>query len=92
MRLSYPKSDPMNYTAKILLNSLYGRFGMDGNFNTSKIIDKKEFNKLLKSNYDIDNITELGNKFLVSYNENPNYLKYDYDINKKDHNINISLT
>jgi hypothetical protein len=82
----------MNYTAKILLNSLYGRFGMDGNFNTSKIIDKKEFNKLLKSNYDIDNITELGNKFLVSYNENLNYLKYDYDINKKDHNINISLT
>jgi DNA polymerase type B, organellar and viral len=24
LRLNYPKSDPMNYTAKILLNSLYG--------------------------------------------------------------------
>jgi len=25
LRLNYPKTDPMNYTAKILLNSLYGK-------------------------------------------------------------------
>jgi hypothetical protein len=31
-RLNYPSTDPLNYIAKILLNSLYGRFGMDDNF------------------------------------------------------------
>jgi len=29
LRLKYNKSDPLNFTAKLLLNSLYGRFGMD---------------------------------------------------------------
>ena len=29
LRQQYPKTDPMNFIAKILLNSLYGRFGMD---------------------------------------------------------------
>ena len=32
LRLSYPKTDTMNMTAKLLLNSLYGRFGMDDAF------------------------------------------------------------
>jgi hypothetical protein len=27
LRLKYPKSDPMNLVCKLLLNSLYGRFG-----------------------------------------------------------------
>jgi len=38
--MNYPKSDPMNYLAKILLNSLYGRFGMDDNFTEVNIIHK----------------------------------------------------
>jgi hypothetical protein len=29
LRLTYPKSNPMNYIAKILMNSLYGRFGLN---------------------------------------------------------------
>jgi hypothetical protein len=32
LRTSNPKSHPMNYIAKILLNSLYGRFGMTDHF------------------------------------------------------------
>ena len=32
LRTSYPKSQPMNYIGKILLNSLYGRFGMTDHF------------------------------------------------------------
>src|SRR5450755_4086542 len=39
-RLNYPKSDPMNFIAKILLNSLYGRFGMNDNFSEINIIHK----------------------------------------------------
>jgi hypothetical protein len=41
LRLEYPKSDPMNFIAKILLNSLYGRFGMNGDFDSINIIPKK---------------------------------------------------
>jgi hypothetical protein len=33
LRLTKPKTDPMNYIAKFLLNSLYGRFGMFDSFN-----------------------------------------------------------
>lgn len=29
MRLTYPKADPMNLICKLLLNSLYGRFGLN---------------------------------------------------------------
>ena len=28
LRMTYQKGDPMNYTCKLILNSLYGRFGM----------------------------------------------------------------
>jgi DNA polymerase type B, organellar and viral len=51
MRLNYPKSDPLNYIAKILLNSLYGRFGMNDNFAEIHIIHK-------------DFINDFENKFL----------------------------
>lgn len=40
LRSQYPKSDPLNYIAKILLNSLYGRFGMDDNFAEINVIHK----------------------------------------------------
>jgi hypothetical protein len=43
LRLKYPKSDPMNYIAKILLNSLYGRFGMDDNFSETEILSGKDY-------------------------------------------------
>jgi hypothetical protein len=38
LRLTYPKTDPMNYISKILLNSLYGRFGMNDSFNLLEIV------------------------------------------------------
>lgn len=40
----------MNYIVKIIMNSLYGRFGMSDNFNNILIIDNKELNKLLSKN------------------------------------------
>jgi len=45
IRLSYPKTDPLNYTAKIIMNSLYGRFGMKEFFDTIAILDKDKFKK-----------------------------------------------
>jgi hypothetical protein len=41
MRLTYPKSDPMNYIAKINMNSLYGKFGMRDEFDITTIIAAK---------------------------------------------------
>lgn len=44
LRLQYPKTHPLNLIAKLLLNSLYGRFGMDDSFpNITIFKDFKEF-------------------------------------------------
>jgi len=87
IRLNYPKSDPMNLTAKLLLNSLYGRFGMHNNFNTLEFVNQGRFEKLTNnSNIKIENITQLGSKFLVSYN-NGNKMDVDKELN----NVNISI-
>jgi hypothetical protein len=32
LRLKFPKTNPLNFIAKLLLNSLYGRFGMIDSF------------------------------------------------------------
>ena len=67
MRLSYPKSDPMNYISKFLMNSLYGRFGMVDHFNQLLILNKKDYTKFEKEW--IDNITEiihLGSNYLLT--------------------------
>lgn len=39
LRLSYNKSHPLNFIAKILLNSLYGRFGMSTSFKETIVFD-----------------------------------------------------
>jgi hypothetical protein len=42
LRLQYPKSNPMNLIAKLLMNSLYGRFGMNDAFPTIEIFKNKD--------------------------------------------------
>nr|YP_009504235.1 hypothetical protein [Lactifluus hygrophoroides]AWX52960.1 hypothetical protein [Lactifluus hygrophoroides] len=43
LRLKYPRSHPLNLIAKILLNSLYGRFGMNEISIRYEILSKEEF-------------------------------------------------
>lgn len=44
LRIKYPKSHPLNLVAKLLLNSLYGRFGMIDLFpNIKNFKDRKSF-------------------------------------------------
>lgn len=51
MRLTYSKTNHMNNTAKIKMNSLCGRFGMDENFGTMTLINTHEFESFIsKSN------------------------------------------
>jgi hypothetical protein len=49
LRLNYPKSDPMNYIAKLLMNSLYGRFGMKDDFDDVDIINNETLTNLLNN-------------------------------------------
>lgn len=90
IRLSYPKSDPMNYIAKIIMNSLYGRFGMNDKFIITRILDNKSYNLFENDkNKIIQDIIELGNKTLVQYKEDN--LDKILDNGSQIHNINIAV-
>jgi hypothetical protein len=95
IRLSYPKTDPMNYTAKILLNSLYGRFGMNDNFNSLIIANKDELKIIEENNFQIENITQFSSgkkeKYLISFNDPNDQILTKMDGNRETHNINIAI-
>lgn len=90
LRLKYHKSDPMNYIAKILMNSLYGRFGMDDSFNEIMIIDKDLYDNFLNKfpNIEIVELIDLDNKLLIQYKSKDNI---DLEYNDDTHNINIAI-
>ena len=70
LRNEYPTHNPLNYIAKLLLNSLYGRFGMQDNFDNIKIIHKNLLNEFELENLDsiIDEI-DLGDHVMVFFKE-----------------------
>jgi hypothetical protein len=105
-RMEYPKTHPMNYIAKLLMNSLYGKFGMRMDtteieiFNVSDPIGKESFNDMfelwaesIRDLVDIDYIIEgieVKYKILVRNS----IIAYKYD--EKDElfhgtDINIAL-
>ena len=93
LRLNYPKSDPMNYIAKLFMNSLYGRFGMDDNFNEIRIVDQKEMEKLTDDkNINIKDIINLGEDYVIQIlkNEEQELITYINNLNE-NHNINIAI-
>lgn len=84
LRLQYPKGNPMNLIAKLLMNSLYGKFGMKDEITSFKIlnnttpVDKANISDILDLyNNNIIDIIELDNYTLIlikdiadmSYNE-----------------------
>nr|YP_010561574.1 hypothetical protein OSR58_mgp16 [Ganoderma flexipes]UYX56945.1 hypothetical protein [Ganoderma flexipes] len=84
-RQSYPKGDPMNFIYKLIMNSLYGRFGMRFINNIQKFVYKKDFFKLTEnSNYDIIDFLDLGDCFFVNYVD---LLK----TNENDHKVCIAI-
>lgn len=64
LRIQYSKLDPYNLIAKILLNSLYGRFGMKEVNIKYEIISREEFSKieitLIKDYIEIENNILVG--------------------------------
>jgi hypothetical protein len=91
MRLKYPKTDPMNYIAKILMNSSYGRFGMDDRFDEIRIMNEKDYKKFEKKYINfINDIIILDNKYLVKI-KNQDDLNNFLDNGSLNHNINIAI-
>nr|UEX92847.1 hypothetical protein [Marasmius tenuissimus] len=93
LRLNYPKSDPMNYIAKLFMNSLYGRFGMNDNFDEIRIVDQNLLSKLTEdNNLLIKDIINLGEDYIVQIlkNEEQELISLIDNLNEK-HNINIAI-
>ena len=93
LRLHYPKSDPMNYIAKLFMNSLYGRFGMYDNFNEIRILDENSFNDLVNNDkIAIQDIFNLDKDFIVQIKKNEyQELISSIDNFNENHNINIAM-
>ena len=93
LRIQYPTGHPLNLIAKLLLNSLYGRFGMIDSFLDIKIFDNfKEFKKWYDSNNEsVVDFFELGDKILVQYRfESKNQQTALYG-NLETHNVSIGI-
>jgi hypothetical protein len=81
----------MNYIAKILLNYLYGRFGMRDDFSHSYIYDYKKYKKLENKELDILYTVKLGDKFLVTLKDPKIALKTNLNYSRENHNVNIAI-
>jgi len=93
LRLKYPKSDPMNYIAKLFMNSLYGRFSMNDNFNEIRIVNENSLNNLINNDkISIQDIFNLDNDFIVQIkkNEYQELISLIDNLNE-NHNINIAI-
>ena len=78
----------MNLIAKLLLNSLYGRFGMDDNFTEVNIIHKDFYGDFENKFFDdIIKSQKLGDFYLVEYKQNENQIENE-DVT---HNVSIAI-
>jgi hypothetical protein len=76
----------MNFIAKILLNSLYGRFGMDDNFDNINIIHKDYFPDFENKYFDsITKITDIEEYKLIEFKN------YENENNELNHNTSIAI-
>ena len=93
LRLKFNRYHPLNLIAKLLLNSLYGRFGMDDNFISIKVFDSyKEFKNWYEiNNENVIDFIEFGNKILVQYNSEDKTQQTELYGNLETHNVSISI-
>jgi len=62
MRVEYESSHPMNLIAKLLMNSLYGRFGLDTSHGELTLYNENDYNKLIlnmKENHKIIDVMQI---------------------------------
>jgi hypothetical protein len=82
LRLQYPKTNPLNLIAKILLNSLYGRFGMSEIKIKYEIFTKDEFSKISEAEDKILDFMIIEDYVLVGL---------EIESNEDSHNISIAI-
>ena len=86
LRMKYLKSNPLNYIAKILLNSLYGRFGMIDHFYKIEVIPNSYAQDFKNKIFDrIIDVIELPTSTIFIYDQDNPFEEYD------THNINVSI-
>ena len=83
LRLEYPKTDPMNSIAKLLMNSLYGRFAMKPIKHVQGFFTKEEFLKLI-AEFEIEEYIDLNDSTLFV-----NYI--DKNLLNKESKVSISI-
>jgi hypothetical protein len=81
LRLKHNKGSPLNIIIKLLLNSLYGRFGMKTDMLKSKIIENTQIKDYV-SIYDVSTISTFNNKSLINYKETPTQKKVQALLNE----------
>ena len=93
LRINNPKDSPLNIISKLLLNSLYGRFGMSPDKPNHVILnDRIKKDKIFIDN-DILNITDLGKgNELYSYVSNKENLETFNDKKGKYSNLFINVS
>ena len=93
LRLKFDKTNPLNLVAKLLLNSLYGRFGMIDTFPDISIFkNKKSYLKFEKNHSDdILSIQELGEKIMVKHRSENKDLQTELYGNLETHNVSIAI-
>nr|QWO71389.1 DNA polymerase [Termitomyces sp. T123] len=83
------KADPIYTVSKLLLNSLYGKFGMSPYKNNHKIINKNEFYKF----FDIKDIEILS---LIDLKNDNLFITYKKKVSKEDFldspNVNVAIS
>ena len=84
------KNDPMYLISKLLMNSLYGRFGMDINLPRNSIMNNETITEFINNKtLEIEDILDLENgKSIVVYKNTKN--KNDNDISTESQ-VNISI-
>lgn len=90
MRLQYDKTDPMNYIAKINLNSLYGKFGMRDDFDQTFIVNQDKFEEINNTQQPvIKDIIKLDDHYLIQL---PNEDKgVSEELVTSEFNINVAI-
>jgi len=77
-------SDSLYYIAKLLMNALYGRFGLNPEARECVIVSHEESEKILAEERNVLTVPLLSGKVLVSYDQK------DEDINISDISIPVS--
>jgi DNA polymerase type B, organellar and viral len=80
----------MNLIAKLLMNSLYGRWAMSDNFKEINIVDESNYKSFENKNINkIISIDQLGKKYIVTLDKD--YTDILLDNGSINHNVNVAI-